>query len=68
MNKPLILKYKETEEKIIQEINKSEMPVYVLKIMLEKIFNQLTEIENKEVEEYKTYLEKEKGKEKNEKK
>ena len=48
MEKPTILKLKETEEKIIQIINSSDVPAFVLKPMIEKICRQLEILEEQE--------------------
>lgn len=45
MEKPAILKYKETEEKLLEIINKSELPAFVLLRIIEKLYNELALIE-----------------------
>ena len=49
MDKPIILKIKDTEESIINTINKSELPAFLLRPIVEKIFNQLVQNEKNEV-------------------
>ena len=52
MNKPLSLKVREFESKLVEEVNKSELPAFCLKQILEKIYSELTKIENEEIEKY----------------
>lgn len=52
MNEPLTLKVNKTEEKMIEIINKSNLPAFVLKIIIEKIYNEIFEIEQQEIEKY----------------
>ena len=49
MDKPVILKIKDTEESLINAINKSELPAFLLRPIVEKIFNQLVQNEKNEV-------------------
>jgi hypothetical protein len=49
MDKPVILKIKDTEESLINAINKSELPAFLLRPIVEKIFNQLVQTEKNEV-------------------
>lgn len=46
--KPLILKVKETENKIIGIINESHIPAFIIKPLIEKIYNQLVNLEQQE--------------------
>lgn len=64
MEKPLAIRIQETENELVKIINNSGLHSYILKNILEKIFNQLNEIEINEIEEWK----KEKENEKNDKK
>jgi hypothetical protein len=58
MEKPTIIKLKETEQQIIEVINKCEIPVFVLKPTIEKILMQLELLEKQEYEtELKRYNE-----------
>lgn len=63
MNKPLILKKKEIEEQIVKMINESGIPIFILKNSIEKIYNQLISLEQKEFDtakkEYENCLKKE---------
>lgn len=52
IKKPFTLRCKETEENIILSINNSELPVYVLKTILQSIFNQLDKIDTDEIQKY----------------
>ena len=58
MEKPTILKLKETENKIIEAINSSEVPAFIIRPMLEKILNNVIVIEQKELEQEKINYEK----------
>ena len=50
IEKPTILKLKEFEEKVIELINNSNIPAFILKNPIEKILNQLQIIEQQELE------------------
>lgn len=52
-DKPTIIKLKETEEKIINLLNSSDIPAFVLKPMVEKIYRQLEILEQQEYEKEK---------------
>ena len=52
MDKPLSLRVREFESKLVEELNKSELPAFCLKQILEKIYSQLTQIENQEIKDY----------------
>ena len=52
MEKPFTIRIKELEEKLIEEINSSKMPVYVLKTEIEKIYAELNRIEEEEIKNY----------------
>ena len=49
MEKPTILKLKETEDKIIEIINTCGVPVFVLRPSMEKILSQLQMLEQQEL-------------------
>lgn len=53
MEKPTILKLKETESQIIEILNMSEIPAFVLKPMIEKIYRELEVLEQQEYEKEK---------------
>lgn len=53
MEKPTILKLKETESQIIKILNMSEIPAFVLKPMIEKIYRELEVLEQQEYEKEK---------------
>ena len=63
MEKPFSLKVQELEQKLINDINSSQMPAYVLKTILKDIYMQ---IETSESEEIKEYYDSEKEKESDE--
>lgn len=46
--KPLILRVKDTENRIIAIINNSNIPAFILKSSIEKIYNQLVQLEQQE--------------------
>ena len=50
--KPFTIQVQETEQGIIDVINKSNLPVYVLKTMLQDVYQQLENIEQQEIEKY----------------
>lgn len=50
IEKPTILKLKELEKQIVELINNSDIPAFVLKPTFEKILNQLEIIEQQELE------------------
>ena len=59
--KPLILRVKDTENRIVAIINNSNIPAFILKSSIEKIYNQLIQLEQ---QEYALALENEKKEEK----
>lgn len=59
IEKPTIIKLKETEQQLIDIINNCEIPAFILKPLFEKLLNQLQLIEQQELEnETKIYNEK----------
>lgn len=52
MEKPLTIRIKEFSEKLIEEINSSKLPVYVLKTEIEKIYAELNRIDEEEINKY----------------
>ena len=46
--KPLILRVKDTENRIVAIINNSNIPAFILKSSIEKIYNQLVQLEQQE--------------------
>ena len=52
MNKPFTLLVKETEQAVVEAINKSQLPTYVLKIMLQNLYSQLETLDNEEIANY----------------
>lgn len=51
IEKPLIMILGETEEKIVSIINETNLPAFILKPMLERILNQIQNLEQHEKEE-----------------
>ena len=47
-DKPLILRVKDTENRIVAIINNSNIPAFILKSSIEKIYNQLVQLEQQE--------------------
>ena len=69
LDRPLILRVKDLENKLVNLINESKIPAFILKTSIEKIYNQLINIEQQEnTQALESKNLKEKGKEKNEKK
>lgn len=68
MEKPFTIKVQETEQEIIKVINNSNFPIYVLKTIFQNLYNQLEEIDNKEMQKYAESLKKDKNKEQESKK
>lgn len=52
MEKPFTIRIKELEEKLIEEINSSKLPVYILKNEIEKIYAELNRIDEEEINKY----------------
>lgn len=52
MNKPFTIQVQETEQKIVEIINTSQLPAYVLKTMLINMINELDNIDAEEIRKY----------------
>lgn len=52
MDKPLSLIVQEAEQGIVEIINKSQLPAYVLKKMLQEIYAEVERIESEEIKKY----------------
>ena len=52
MEKPFTIRIKEFSEKLIEEINSSKLPVYVLKSEIEKIYAELNRVDEEEINKY----------------
>lgn len=52
MNKPFTLQVQETEEQLVNAINKSNLPAYVLKQILKELYQQVEQLEINEIETY----------------
>ena len=66
MEKPFTIKIKEFSEKLIEEINSSKLPVYVLKNEIEKIYAELNRIDEEEINKYNESLSNENNQENSE--
>lgn len=53
MDKPIILVARETEEGIVKIINNSKLPAFILRNIVEKVYEQLCKIEVEQYEEAK---------------
>lgn len=49
IKKPTIIKLKETEEKLVEDINNSELPSFILKPIIERILKQVELLEQQEL-------------------
>lgn len=58
MNKPFTLQVQEAQQEIVNTINKSNLPAYVLKIILKELYQQVEQLEINEIETYKQQEEK----------
>ena len=63
----LILKNEEFKEKIVQDINESQLPAFILKPIIKDIYEQIITLEQKQYMEAKNNREKEKEKKQNKK-
>ena len=52
MEKPFTIRIKEFSEKLIEEINSSKLPVYVLKSEIEKVYAELNRIDEEDIYKY----------------
>lgn len=66
MEKPFTIRIKEFSEKLIEEINSSKLPVYVLKNEIEKIYAELNRIDEEEINKYNESLSNENSQENSE--
>ena len=63
MNKPFTMKIQETEQKIVEIINNSQLPAYVLKNILQEIYAEIDRVDNEEIAKYNEEQEKSQKKE-----
>lgn len=56
MEKPFTLKINEFSESLIKLVNSSNLPVYVLKNEIEKIYAELNRIDEEEIKKYNEIL------------
>lgn len=52
LEKPFSLRIKDFSEKIINLINSSSLPVYVIKNELEKVYTELNRLDEEEINKY----------------
>lgn len=52
MEKPFTIRIKEFSEKLIELVNSSKLPVYVLKSEIEKVYAELNRIDDEEISKY----------------
>ncbi len=52
MNKPFTLKVQETSEQVVEVLNKSELPAFALKIILQNLYNELDKVDMEEINKY----------------
>lgn len=62
MDKPFTLKIQETEKEIVEIINSSQLPAFVLKQILQGIYNEVNRIDEEEIKKYQEETEKESDK------
>lgn len=58
VSKPIVLIIKETEALVVEILNNSGLPNFILRPLLEKIYNQSIHLENQEYESAKSQYEK----------
>ena len=58
-DKPFTLIVRETEEKIVEVLNNSKLPAYTMMTLLKGLYEQISIMDNQEIENYKTQLQKE---------
>jgi len=63
MDKPFTLKIQEVEKEIVEIINNSQLPAYVLKNILQGIYAEIERVDNEEIAKYNEAQEKSQKKE-----
>ena len=63
MNKPFTMRIQEAEQKIVEIINNSQLPAYVLKNILQRIYEEVERVDNEEITKYNEEQEKSQKKE-----
>ena len=58
IRKPFSLMVQETEQKVVDVFNNSQLPAYVLKTILQGLYQQVENIETQEIAKYKEEQEK----------
>ena len=52
MDKPFTLKVQETGKEVANILNKSQLPLFVLKTILQGIYAEMDDIDNEEIRKY----------------
>lgn len=52
MNKPFTIQVQEVEQEIVNTINNSNLPAYVLKQIVKDIYQQISDVEQQEIQKY----------------
>ncbi len=52
MNKPFTMRIQETGQKIVEIIDNSQLPAYVLKNILQGIYAEIDRVDNEEIAKY----------------
>jgi len=63
MDKPFTIKIQETEKEIVEIINSSQLPAFVLKQILQGIYAEIERVDNEEIAKYNEAQEKSQKKE-----
>lgn len=58
MNKPFTIIVQETTQKLVEDINNTQLPAYVLKNILQGIYAEIERVDNQEIAKYKEEQEK----------
>lgn len=52
IKKPFTLIVQETTQKLVEDINKAQLPAYVLKNILQEIYTEVERVDNNEIAKY----------------
>lgn len=64
MNKPFTLKLEDLKNKLIEDINKAELPAFNVNYILNEIQNLIFEMDKQEIEKYRQTIQKNEEEEK----
>jgi len=56
MNKPISIKMQETTLEIVNIINKSQLPPFCIKTIINNIFQEVDNAEKQEIQKYQEYI------------